>query len=98
MIKKEIIALEEHYLDYELNNLFIKDGNRNKLESKLLDVGENRIKHMDESGIDIQILSHNHPSTQNLEISKCIKISSEVNNRLYDIIQTYPNRFVQVQT
>ena len=42
MIKKEIIALEEHYLDYELNNLFIKDGNRNKLESKLLDVGENQ--------------------------------------------------------
>ena len=93
MKKSEVIAIEEHYLDYELNEEFIKIGNKNKLERKLIDLGENRINHMDESNIDIQVLSHNHPGVQNLDKIVSVKKAQDVNNRLFDLIRTYPRRF-----
>ena len=92
MKKIEIIAIEEHYIDKELKDRFYKSGS-NKLESKLISLGETRLKHMDESDIDIQILSHNHPGVQNIPDEYAVKISKDVNNRLFDLIQVAPKRF-----
>ena len=92
MKKIEIIAIEEHYIDAEINKKFYKLGG-NKLESKLLSLGEKRLQHMDESNIDIQILSHNHPGVQNIPNKYAVKVAEDVNNRLFDLIQLYPNRF-----
>ncbi len=93
MKKKEIIAIEEHYIDQILYKEKFENTKPNSLEKKLLDIGQNRINHMNDSGIDIQILSHNHPSVQNLETKIALKTAQEVNNNLYKCIQIFPQRF-----
>jgi len=69
MLKKPqcpVIAIEEHYSDAELTALFTgRDAFAPPRVMKALeDVGEARLKDMDESGIDIQVLSHSAPSLQ----------------------------------
>ncbi len=64
-----IIALEEHYWDAELAATYHRCRSRHgpaRPSKRLHDLGELRIKEMDEAGIDIQVLSHGAPSTQKL--------------------------------
>jgi hypothetical protein len=63
-----VIALEEHYWDKEIAAQFVgAEGTRDpKMLERLYDVGELRLKEMDEAGIDMQILSHGAPSAQKL--------------------------------
>ena len=63
-----VIAIEEHYWDPELAKHFTgpEAGRGNETDERLYDLGNLRIKEMDEAGIDIQVLSHGAPSTQKL--------------------------------
>src|SRR5262249_59941797 len=58
-LKCPVIALEEHYWDKELAALFVgAEGVRDpEMPRRLYDLGELRLKAMDEAGIDVQILS-----------------------------------------
>jgi 2,3-dihydroxybenzoate decarboxylase len=64
-----------------------------RLRDKLENVGELRLKEMDEAGIDVQVLSHGAPSTQKLDPETAVRLSREVNDRLHRTIQTRPDRF-----
>ena len=66
--KPLVIALEEHYWDPDLLATFPgREGKRvSDVERRLLDMGELRLREMDEAGIDIQVLSHGAPGTQKL--------------------------------
>ena len=66
--KCPIIALEEHYWDAELAATYtgVEAGRPGDTAKRLHDLGELRIKEMDEVGIDMQVLSHGAPSTQKL--------------------------------
>ncbi|WP_432709969.1 amidohydrolase family protein [Pedobacter sp.] len=58
------------------------------------DVGERRITFMDESGIDMQILSHAAGSPQNITDKKlAIELCQEANNELAGLIKLHPTRF-----
>ncbi|WDF81141.1 amidohydrolase family protein [Mucilaginibacter sp. KACC 22773] len=58
------------------------------------DVGERRIKFMDESGIDMQLLSYGGSSPQNVaDIALAIELCKEANNELADFIKQRPARF-----
>ena len=63
-----IIAIEEHYWDPELAKHYTgaEAGRGGETDKRLYDLGELRLKEMDEAGIDIQVLSHGAPSTQKL--------------------------------
>ena len=94
--KPLVIAIEEHYADPELVKLLPDDaraGVLGPLAKRLEDVGELRLKEMDEGGIDIQILSHGAPATQRLDPGSATAVAQQVNDRLYRIIQTNPQRF-----
>ncbi|HET9904669.1 MAG TPA: amidohydrolase family protein [Xanthobacteraceae bacterium] len=98
MLKKPncpIIALEEHYWDEELSAHFSgRDGNRNAALTKLLlEVGEQRLKSMDEAGIDVQVLSHAAPSAQKLPRDIAAPLTRRVNDRLAELIKRHPTRF-----
>ena len=58
-LKCPVIALEEHYWDKELAAQFVGgEGVRDpEMLKRLYDLGEVRLKEMDEAGIDVQILS-----------------------------------------
>jgi len=58
------------------------------------DVGERRIKFMDESGIDVQVLSYGAGSPQNItDKTLAIELCQEANNELANLITLYPARF-----
>ena len=66
--KCPVIALEEHYWDIDLASQFVGgEGVRDpEMLKRLYDLGELRLREMDEAGIDMQILSHGAPSAQKL--------------------------------
>jgi len=90
-----VIALEEHYWDAELvAQLSGAEGTRSKdLLAKLHDLGEIRLREMDEAGIDIQVLSHGAPSGQKLSPGIAADLTRRVNDRLAEAIARHPTRF-----
>ncbi len=98
MLKKPntpVVALEEHYWDKEFADTFPgAEGVRDpKTLERLYDLGELRLKEMDEAGIDMQILSHGAPSAQKLSGAEAIEITRRVNDRLNGVVSANPTRF-----
>ena len=90
-----VIALEEHYWDAELvAQLSGAEGSRSKpLLDRLHDVGDLRLREMDEAGVDIQVLSHGAPSGQKLPADTAPGLVRGVNDRLAASIAKHPTRF-----
>lgn len=88
-----VIALEEHYRDPILAPRISGTSRSNTIADRIYDVGEARIRMMDQAGIDIQVLSHGSPSTQELPAETAAEIAQGVNDRLFHIIQAQPDRF-----
>lgn len=63
------------------------------IDSKLLDIGESRLKRMDADGIDFALLSLTSPGVQIFEASKAIAIASESNDLLVEAVRRWPHRF-----
>ena len=92
--KLQVIALEEHYWDAEVSKHFEPGDSRSpELVKRLTDVGEQRIKAMDEAGIDTQVLSHAAPSTQRLDAATAIPLAKRANDRLNETVRAHPDRF-----
>ena len=93
--KPLIIALEEHYWNPELLPMFPgREGQRvSDVERRLLDMGELRLREMDEAGIDIQVLSHGAPGTQKLPAELAVRMARQTNDQLAEFIRTNPKRF-----
>ena len=89
-----IIAIEEHYLDAELVTHFAAgESGGGPREAGLRDLGEKRIKAMDEAGVDIAVLSHNAPGGQKLEADIAVPLIARVNDRLAEVVAGHPDRF-----
>jgi 2,3-dihydroxybenzoate decarboxylase len=92
---QQVIAIEEHYWDAEVSaSLSVADaGGPIALQERLLDMGELRLKEMDEAGIDIQVLSHAPPATQRMDPETSVALSTGANDRLADMVAAQPDRF-----
>jgi predicted TIM-barrel fold metal-dependent hydrolase len=90
-----VVALEEHYWDKELaTELAGAEGIRgDELLKRLYDLGELRLREMDESGIDVQVLSHGAPSAQKLRPEIAVDMTKRVNDRLAEACARHPTRF-----
>src|SRR3954470_5591138 len=98
MLKKPncpIIALEEHYWDAELAKHYTgsEAGREGEATRRLDDLGELRLKEMDEAGIDVQVISHGAPSTQRLDPKTAVRLARHANDRLAQAIAAHPDRF-----
>lgn len=89
------IALEEHYNDPELVAHFtgLDLLRPPEIEQKLRDLGEIRLREMDEGAIDIQVLSHAGPTTQKLAPDVAARMAKLTNDRLARSIAAAPDRF-----
>jgi 2,3-dihydroxybenzoate decarboxylase len=89
------IALEEHYNDPELVAHFtgLDLLRPPEIEQKLRDLGEIRLREMDEGAIDIQVLSHAGPTTQKLAPDVAVRMAALTNDRLAKSIAAAPDRF-----
>ncbi len=66
--------------------------------ANLTDLGERRIADMDKAGIDVQVLSHTHPSPEILPASRAIPLTQRVNDEIAAAISRYPTRFAGFAT
>ena len=99
----KLIALEEHYcpaeifaawgeLPAELKDPSLTVFNDGKTERQLLDLGEERIKQMDSSGIDVQVISLTTPATQILEAEPAVRLARLSNDLAATAVRTHPDR------
>ena len=91
-----VVALEEHYWDIDLVAHFPgREGKRlSQVEERLQDITTLRIKEMDEAGIDVQVLSHGAPGTQNMEAEPAVKLSRQTPTIAWPtIVKANPKRF-----
>jgi predicted TIM-barrel fold metal-dependent hydrolase len=89
------IAIEEHFWTEELRALrrghdVLSDP---ELGRRLSDLGALRIAEMDEAGIDLQVISHVEPATQNFEPSDAVCLAIAANDLLHAAIRAHPTRF-----
>jgi predicted TIM-barrel fold metal-dependent hydrolase len=91
--KCPVIALEEHYWDKELAAHAQTVERNANITERLFDLGEMRLREMDEAGIDVQVLSHGAPSAQMLTGDEAAAIAERVNDRLAAFVKTKPDRF-----
>jgi 2,3-dihydroxybenzoate decarboxylase len=100
MAEPNVITLEEHFWTPGIRDAsgaaeLVKQP---ELMKRLDDLGELRIREMDEAGIDLQVLSETAPGPQGLAADTAIAMSRESNNILYETIQAHPDRFAGFAT
>jgi predicted TIM-barrel fold metal-dependent hydrolase len=90
-----IITLEEHFVSRALvESVGYGLGAQNAVDPKapeITDIGELRLKHMDESGIDMQAISHVVPTFASIPMESQIEIATGANNQAARAIADHPD-------
>src|ERR1700754_3306800 len=88
-----VIAIEEHYWDPEMARHFPAGENNSHVADLLTEIGDTRLRAMDEAGIDVQVLSHGAPAAQKLAPEIAVDLTRRVNDRLAEACARHPTRF-----
>lgn len=90
-----VIALEEHYGDSELADCVAgsDSGFPPNTLSALRDIGERRLRAMDDAGIDMQVLSVVDPNPQELPAAVAVEAIRRANDRLAAACAAHSARF-----
>lgn len=64
------------------------------LHEQLVDLGQGRIRAMDEAGIDVQVLSITSPGVQVFASGLATELAKDANDQLAQAVRKYPDRFV----
>lgn len=96
----KLIAIEEHFLTHGIRNEWKRnsgdDPTQNlhlgEIETRLEEVGSTRLSLMDETGIDVQVLSLTSPGLHNLGKAS-VSLARQTNNLVAEMVKNMPNRF-----
>lgn len=97
----KLIAIEEHFLTKAVKDEWKKYSDKDdptqklhfgEIENRLGEIGDIRLKLMDETGIDVQVLSLTSPSLHNLG-SESVILARQTNDYVAEIIRKTPDRF-----
>lgn len=98
----KIIGIEEHFLTAEVAQAWKAIGleatdpcvafHSGPLEGRLLDLGEQRIALMDETGLDVQVLSLTTPALHDLGPDS-VDIARRINDAIAAAVARHPTRF-----
>ncbi|WP_026883130.1 amidohydrolase family protein [Clostridium akagii] len=96
----KIVGIEEHFLTNSVRNAWSvgeQDSsqglNMGEVENRLDDLSDGRIKLMDESGVDIQVLSLTSPGLHNLGSVKSVDLARQTNDLVSATVSLRPDRF-----
>lgn len=97
------IAIEEHFttLTYQAYvQRLVAEGsfsslvkNPQPIDAQLLDLGESRLRAMDEAGIEMQVLSLRTPGLERVPASDAIALAQDINDELAAHVCQNPRRF-----
>lgn len=96
------IAIEEHFLTSEIRAAWASSAigqegtavfDRGEIEERLDDLGQGRIALMNESGVDVQVLSVTTPALHNLEPEESTNLARRTNDLVAATIANHPTRF-----
>lgn len=104
-----VIATEEHVvtpavvaawrrLDPEWRDVSFEDSTQGKPGKALLDLGDGRIAAMDAAGINVAVLSLTTPGVQNLAADDAVRLQTQVNDLLAEMVRARPDRFQAMAT
>ncbi len=97
------IGLEEHFATPELNDAWhalepqwqdvaLVAPGHDELAGRLLDVDGERIAAMDDTGLDVAVVSTTTPGVQNLTPANAVALQGVCNDRLADAVRRHPDR------
>jgi predicted TIM-barrel fold metal-dependent hydrolase len=94
-----LIALEEHVLPADLvDQVWPTPMAPEALTAKLVDVDEQRLRVMDDAGIDMQVLSVTAPGSQQVPAEHATGLSRALNDRCAEAVAAHPDRFNALAT
>lgn len=88
MSSPQVVTLEEHFSHPHLLGSMPRP-----LGEALLDLGERRLREMDEAQIDLQVLGHFPSGPQNLPPERAVPLARETNELIQSTIEAHPGRF-----
>ncbi|TPG66005.1 amidohydrolase family protein [Hymenobacter nivis] len=98
----KLIAIEEHFLTPAIRAAWAasaigQDGtaalDRGEIEARLDELGPQRLALMDESGVDVQVLSVTTPALHNLDPGPSVGLARQTNDLVAATIARHPTRF-----
>jgi predicted TIM-barrel fold metal-dependent hydrolase len=97
-----LIAIEEHLLTREVRDAWAAAPaaddptcafHGGDIGARLEDLGEMRLSLMDETGVDVQVLSLTTPGLHNLEGGASARLARRTNDLIAQTVARWPNRF-----
>ena len=100
------IAVEEHCWTPALRDALLRDGRDDvvtfnavgELNTRLIDLSDERLRLMDDAGIDVQVLSVASPGTQSLPAAEAVALARENNDVIAAAVSAHPQRFAGFAT
>ena len=100
----KIIGLEEHFvtaevlaaweaLDPRLQDVALKQSDGGEIGARLADFADGRLAAMEQTGMDVQVLSLTAPGLQSLEPDQAVALQTASNDVLADVVAGRPDRF-----
>jgi uncharacterized protein len=99
----KIVGIEEHFLSPDVRTSWAaaagagQDAGESlhlgEMQERLEELGEERLARMNESGVDVQVLSLTSPGLHNLEPEEGISLARRTNDLIAATIVRYPGRF-----
>ena len=98
-----LVALEEHMatpdvveawrrVDPQWSDVGFLHSSTGTVGAALQELGEQRLAAMDESGVDVQVLSLTTPGVQNLDAAEAVCLQGQVNDLLAQAVRARPDR------
>lgn len=99
-----IIGLEEHFMTPEIAQALqslppdqqddsLLMSNVETIQSRLIDLGDERLRQMDDIGLERMVLSVSSPGTQILPPDVAVPLAKQANDKLAAAIKAHPDRF-----
>lgn len=97
----KLIAIEEHFLTPEVREAWAAvpaddpslGHNTGVVGERLDDLGDERIRLMDETGVDVQVISLTTPALHNLDVATSLALAQRTNDLIAATVARVPQRF-----
>lgn len=93
--EQTVVAIEEHFWTKNFRDRFTGHHTLQppRWRERLDDLGELRLREMDEAGIDMQVISQVMPGPQVFDAGTAVALAQESNDVLYEAVRAHPTRF-----